>query len=364
LGALVPYWGLYLQDRGFDALAIGQLMAILSGTKIVAPMVWGHVVDRTGWRMPMVRLSALLAAITFLAVFAASGFWTMALGMLVFSFFWNASLPQMEAVTFNHLKLRPSRYALVRLWGSVGFILVVTVLGQQLGQDSLNVVPVWLLVLLAGVWLSTLVIPDSQPAQGGGAPPSLRGVLRRPQVLAFLLACFLMQLSHGIYYAFYSIHLETAGYSTAAVGRLWALGVIAEVLVFLVMHRLLDRYGARLVLLASLGLGVLRWLSIGAFVDVLTVQILAQILHAATFGAFHAAAIHLVHHVFPGRTQGRGQALYNSLSFGAGGAAGNLIGGLLWAETDPLITFGIGAAVSALGALVVWRWMDDRWDVQ
>jgi PPP family 3-phenylpropionic acid transporter len=167
-----------------------------------------------------------------------------------------------------------------------------------------------------------------------------------------------MQLSHGIYYAFYSIYLRAAGYSNTAVGALWSLGVIAEILVFLGMHRLLLRFGARRVLLWSLGLGAVRWILIGAFVDLVLVQVVAQSLHAATFGTFHAAAIHLVHDYFPGRTQGRGQALYNSLGFGAGGAAGSLIGGLLWDVPGPFVTFAVGALAALLGFAILWRWVD------
>ncbi|NEV60900.1 MFS transporter [Thiorhodococcus minor] len=360
LGALVPYWSLYLQGEGLSALAIGQLMAILSGTKIVAPMIWGHIVDHTGQRMRLVRLGALLSVLGFATVFLAEGFWGLALAMFLFSFFWNASLPQMEAVTFNHLGAQPSRYALVRVWGSIGFILVVIALGLSLEAGSLSMVPVWVLILVFGIWLSALVVPDSAPEQGEHAAVSLRSLLRKPSVIAFLAACFLMQLSHGIYYAFYSIHLESSGYSSVAVGNLWALGVIAEVLIFLVMHRLLDRFGARRVLLWSLALAVARWLAIGAFVETLAIQLVAQVLHAATFGTFHASAIHLVHHSFPGRTQGRGQALYNSVSFGAGGAAGSLIGGVLWAEQGALVTFGVGAAAAAIGWIVALLWMNDE----
>jgi PPP family 3-phenylpropionic acid transporter len=358
LGALVPYWGLFLQSRGFDALAIGQLMATLTGTKIVAPLLWGHLSDRSGRRMPLVRLATLLAVLVFAAVFVADGFWAMAAAMTLFSFFWNASLPQMEAVTFNHLGLRVVRYAQIRLWGSIGFILVVAGVGLQLERAPLAVVPVWVVSLFVALWVSTLLVPDSQPVSRAGPAPSLRGLLARPEVQAFLAACFLMQLSHGAYYAFYSIHLRAAGYSSTAIGALWSLGVIAEVLVFLVMHRMLTRFGARQVLLWSLGLAAVRWLLIGAFVELVWVQVLAQTLHAATFGTFHAAAIHLVHHYFPGRTQGRGQALYNSLSFGAGGAVGSLMGGLLWEGHGPLTTFGLGALAALLGLAILWRWVD------
>nr|WP_295433578.1 MFS transporter [uncultured Thiodictyon sp.] len=358
LGALVPYWGLYLQSRGFDALAVGQLMAILGATKIVAPLLWGHWADRAGRRMPLVRLANLGTVLVFGSVFIADGFWTMAAAMTLFSFFWNASLPLLESVTFNHLGVRPAYYARVRLWGSVGFILVVGALGLHLEQAPLAIVPLWVLTLYLGAWLSTLLVPDSPPAAGAGPAPALRLLLHRPEVRALLGACFLMQLSHGIYYAFYSIYLKSAGYSTGAVGGLWVFGVVAEVLVFLIMHRLLRRFGARRVLLWSLGLGALRWLLIGAFIGSLPLQVLAQSLHAASFGTFHVAAIHLIHHYFPGPTQGRGQALYNSLSFGAGGAAGSLIGGALWVTPGPFAAFGVGAVAALLGLWAAWRWVD------
>jgi PPP family 3-phenylpropionic acid transporter len=282
----------------------------------------------------------------------------MALAMTLFTFFWNAALPQVEAVTFNHLGPRVSRYALVRVWGSVGFVLVVAGLGLQLERAPLSVVPVWVAALLGSIWLASLAVPDRAAAATRGPAQSLKGLLRRPETRAFLAACFLMQLSHGIYYAFYSIHLSAAGYGSAAVGALWSLGVIAEVLVFLVMHRLLDRFGSRPVLLWSLALAALRWVLIGGFVGLAWVQVLAQLLHAATFGTFHAAALHLVHRYFPGRTQGRGQALYNSLSFGAGGAVGSLVGGLMWDWPGPQATFGVGALAALLALAAVWRWVD------
>lgn len=354
LGAMVPFWGPYLQSRGFDAVAIGQLMAILAATKIVAPLLWGHLSDLSGRRMPLVRLAALVCLVTFSGLFLADGFWMVAAAMVFFSFFWNAALPQMEAVTFNHLRLQVSRYALVRLWGSVGFILMVVILGLQLESASLAVVPLWVLGLFGGILVSSLLVPDSAPVSGEQMSPSLMSLLRRREVIAFLVACFLMQASHGVYYAFYSIHLADVGYSSSAIGLLWALGVVAEVLIFLVMRPLMDRFGARRVLLWSFALAVVRWLLIGAYADSLVVAVFAQTLHAATFGTFHAAAIYVVHDAFRGRTQVRGQGLYSALSFGAGGALGSLVGGMLWADQGALVSFGVAAGAAAMGYAVFW----------
>jgi len=363
LGALVPFWGLYLKDRGMSAAAIGSLMAILMGTKVVAPNLWGWIADHTGQRMPIVRLASLLSILAFGGIFWAQGFWGIATAMLVFSFFWNASLPQVEAVTFNHLGSRVNRYAQVRVWGSVGFIITVGLMGLQVDWLGTASIPYTVLTLYVGIWISSLMVPDRGHAAHAEEAVSLWGLLRQPEIAFFLVACMLMQMSHGVYYAFYSIYLEAAGYRNATVGALWAFGVIVEVLVFIRMHWLLERFGARRVLIASLCLATLRWSLIGLFVHRPAIQILAQALHAATFGSFHAAAIHLTHHYFTGRTQGRGQALYSSLSFGAGGGIGALLAGWLWEPLGGATTFALASLVAALGTLAAWGFVDRgrRW---
>ncbi len=182
--------------------------------------------------------------------------------------------------------------------------------------------PAVLVVLLILIWLSSLAVPESAAGHLPLDQEPIRTVLKRPFVLSLFAVCFLIQLSHGPYYAFFSIYLEGYGYSTATIGWLWALGVVAEIGVFLLMPRLLPRYGARNLLLTAVWLTALRWLLIGGLADHPAVIICAQALHAASFGLYHAVAIYLVHTLFVGVHQGRGQALYSSLSFGAGGAVG------------------------------------------
>lgn len=358
LGVLVPYWGLYLKDLGFDALAIGQLMAVPLATKVVAPYAWGWLGDHLGQRMRIVRLGSLLTSLVFLGVFFTDGFWPLLLVMVLFSFFWNAVLPQFEVVTFRYLGAAVARYARVRVWGSVGFILTVLLLGAAVDRGGPVVILPVLFALYSAIWLASLGVTDPDPGAHPAQQGSILGVLRQPAVLAFFVACFLMQAGHGAYYAFYSIFMEQIGYSKTLIGGLWALGVAAEVAVFLVMHHLLQRFGASWALQASLGIAALRWLLVGLFPDSLGLMLLAQLFHAATFGVFHASAIHLVHHYFIGRHQGRGQALYSSVSFGAGGSIGSLFAGLLWDGAGPLVTFLLSALLSLLAWLIAWRWVD------
>ncbi len=358
LGALLPFWGPYLQARGFGPAEIGELMAVIMVTKLIAPNIWGWIADHTGLRMPIVRLASLLSVVCFVGVFFAEGFWRLALVMMLFSFFWNASLPQFEAVTMSHLKQRPEDYSRIRLWGSIGFILTVGLLGFLLEKRGVELVPQMVLLLYIGIFINSLLVPE-RPAEHPTSPQvSIIQVMKRPDVSALLLVTFLMQASHSTYYAFYSIYMEDAGYSSSAIGELWALGVIAEVLVFLVMHRLLQRWGARRVLIASLAIAVVRWILVGLAPENLPLVLLAQLMHAATFGTFHAAAIHLIHHYFIGRHQGRGQALYSSISFGAGGAFGSLLSGYLWTGIGPAATYGVAAGYAMLALAIAWRWVD------
>jgi len=357
LGALVPYWSLYLKHLGFSSLQIGELMALLMATKIVSPNIWGWIADHTGRRMGVVRLGSLLAVLSFCGIFFVERYGSIALVMVLFSFFWNAALPQFEATTLSHLGEASHRYSAIRLWGSVGFIVSVAALGPLLDLYGPGMLPPVLLGLFFGIWIASLMAPEQPAERREEGASSLLTVLRRPEVLALLAICFLMQASHGPYYTFYTIFMETQGYRRSLIGQLWALGVVAEVGVFLVMPRLVSQWGWRNLLLAALALTALRWLLIGHFAASLGVVLFAQLLHAASFGIFHATAIALFHRLFTGSHQGRGQALYSSISFGAGGALGSYYSGWLWDSLGPLVTYQIAAALAALALVIAWRWI-------
>lgn len=361
LGALVPYWSLYLKSLGFSATDIGELMAILMATKLVAPNVWGWIADHTGRRMGIIRLASALSLVCFTGVFFGSSFVWLALVMSAFSFFWNASLPQFEAVTLSHLGQASHRYSIIRLWGSIGFILSVALLGPALDSYGTGVLPWVLMGLFLAIWLSSLLAGDVQGELQTLGSSRFRQILLRREVLALLFICFLMQASHGPYYTFFTLYMEDYGYSRGLIGQLWALGVIAEIGVFLLIHRWLPRLGAWRLLLISLVLTTLRWLLIAFFPEHLIIILFAQTLHAASFGLYHAVAIHLIHQYFTGRSQGRGQALYSSLSFGAGGAVGSLAAGYLWDGVSAQATYIAAAGMSLLAVAISYWVLHTAW---
>lgn len=342
LGAWLPFWPLYLGDLGYGAAAIGMLAGTLQATKIVSPHLWGWLADRTGARLRIIRWGAFAAAAIFAGIFLRQDFVWLLLIVAGYSFFWNAVHAQFEVVTVAHLRDRAQRYGLVRVWGSIGFIITVTGLGLLFDHVSLKLLPAIMFALLLGIWFSTLSVagPPVMHAASRASHGSLWTILRQPLVVAFLLANFLLQLSHGPYYTFFSVYLERHQYSNAEIGLLWSLGVVAEVLMFLGMHRLLVLATVRTIVLVSLALTVVRWVLTALYVDNVAILVFSQCLHAASFATLHAAAIDIVRRVFAGGHEGQGMALYSGVCFGAGSTAGALLSGFLWDSNGS----GAGAA--------------------
>ncbi|MCD5993082.1 MFS transporter [Pseudomonas sp. CDFA 602] len=353
LGSAAPFMSLYLHHLGFSSARIGELIAIPMLMRCVAPNIWGWLGDYTGRRLTIVRFGAICTLLAFSLILVDKSYAWLAMVMALYAFFWHAILPQFEVITLAHLQGQTSRYSQIRLWGSIGFILAVVVLGRLFEWFSLDLFPQVLLVVMGGIALSSWWVPNAQPvvstreADEGGFLKQLT----RPGVLAFYVSVALMLLSHGPYYTFLTLHLEALGYSRGLIGLLWAVGVVAEVLMFMVMSRVLQRFSVRQVLLASFLLAAARWILLGAFAEHVLALLIAQVMHAATFGSFHAAAIHFVQRSFGSRQQGQGQALYAALS-GVGGALGALYSGYSWTALGPSWTFAI-ASLAALAAAVI-----------
>ena len=354
VGALNPYLGLYLSDIGFTAHAIGAVNGVLMGTKVVAPNLWGWLCDRTGQRLRIIALGSFVAAVSFTGLF----FWQALIPILIitciYSFFWNAVLSQFDTVTVQYLHDNSHKYSQVRVWGSVGFIVAVVILGWVFDHFSIQyLIPIsW--VLLTLIWISTLTINE---------PPKIKTavqhhdhwlqLLRKPHVIAFFIGAFLLQFSFGAYYSFFSLHLESYGYSRTSIGLLWALGVFCEVILFLFMHKIMARVSVSTILFWSLIFTGIRWLAIAFLANNVWIMILTQSIHALSFGAAHAGSIEMICRFFQGPNAGQGQALYSAISFGAGGALGAIVSGFLW-DISAQLVFVVSALSVFIAAIVIW----------
>lgn len=360
VGAFSPYFGLYLQSIGSSATQIAVLMSLMSVMRMLAPTLWGWLADRLGVRIPIVRLSAGLSMAGFAGFLVSDAYSMLFVSMAFLAFFWSAALPLVETLTFAHLDGQASRYGNIRVWGSVGFILAVLILGYVLDGLPIRAL-LWItLALLAGILGCAMVIPEAGKPRAPAVPVALGEILRRPEVRALMVACFFMSAAHGALYVFYSLHLVAHGYSKSLVGWMWTLGVVAEIAVFMGMPQLLRAFSLRGLLLFSFAAAVIRFVLIGWGADSLAILILAQVLHGATFGSYHAAAVAAVNRWFGAQHQARGQALYGSISFGAGGMIGGLLSGYTWDWIGPAWTYSFGSVFAFCGLVALLRGWPDR----
>lgn len=358
LGAILPYLGVYLNSLNFSPAEIGELMAVLMITKVIAPNIWGIFSDSTGRPIFWVRLALLFATLGATGLVMSQSYWGIFVTLLLLSFFWHASLPQFESYTFKTLGVQKHRYGQIRLWGSIGFIAAVLLLGQWFENNGLQDFP-WVIVgLFVVVLFSSFLSKDKQfPIHSESTEDHFLKIVKRPEVFALLLVSFLVQVSHGVYYSFFTIQMTELGVSKTLTAWLWALGVIAEIAVFWWMSQIFQRFQVRHLILLAIGLTVVRWWMTGWLENELIWIALAQLLHAASFGLFHASAIYLIDQYFSGRHHGKGQALFAASSHGLGGALGMLIAGYAWQVGGATLSYGLMVLAATFAGIIAWRWV-------
>ncbi|MEQ1589593.1 MAG: MFS transporter [Gallionella sp.] len=355
VGMFAPYWSLYLQSIHFNVIEISILMSMQPVMRMIAPNLWGWLADHTGQRLRVVQLAAAMSAVCYLGVFFFTSFWSMLLVLGLMAFFWSASMPLVEATTLSYLGKHTAHYGRIRSWGSIGFIVAVVGLGYAFDYIAIA----WLLwaglVCEIGILIFSRQIPKTEVLAHHTDSQPIKQIVLQPRVIALFGACFFMSVAHGPYYTFYSIYLVEHGYAKSAVGGLWALGVICEIGVFFLMPWLVRHVGLPRILLASFACAVLRFMLIGWYVDFIMLLLFAQVLHAATFGAYHAASVGLVHELFQGRHQSKGQALFGSLTYGAGGMLGGLASGPIWQYYGATALYSCSAGMALLGLLLTLK---------
>lgn len=362
VGVFSPYASLYFADRGMTAAQIGVLMALMQVMRIFGPNLWGAAADRRQQRVVVLRLTAVAAVASFCGLFIGDSFVHFFVVMVALNLFTSAQGPLSEALMLSEMRGDLTHYGKLRLWGSVGFILSVTLAGPLLDWRGIGAMPWIALGLLMLVLFASLRMEESQPLPDSKRVASVLALLRRRDVQAFFSSTFLMIAAHAALYVYYSLYLAQIGYSNTVIGLMWSLGVVVEIAFFFYQTPLFARFGIRNLMVASLLLAVLRFLLIGFGAESIALLLFAQVLHAATFGVHHSAAIATLQRWFAGPLQARGQALYTSISYGLGGTLGALLLSPLWDTFGPPAVYlaaALLALAGAVAAVLCFRWHAD-----
>lgn len=361
VGTFMPYWSLYLQNQGFSFNEIGLLSSIAIITRFFAPFIWGWIADKSGKRMLLVRLATWMEAVIWLLIFIIpNNFQSVALLMLIFSFFQNAILAQFEGVTLFWLgERRAELYGKVRKWGSVGFIVGVFSIGALLEIVTISMLPIMLLCIAftAFLWSFTIHEPKHAPQAQKKLEPLLP-ILKRPIVWAFFSIEFVMLFAQAPFYSFYSNYLKQAGFSTTEIGFLWSVGVIAEIIMFAYATFFLKHFSWRILVSLCLLMTGIRFVLVGTFPESFLMQFLSQTLHAFSFGLFHVLAMRIIFQNFSLGQQGRGQALYSTM-WGLGVASGSILAGHYWQQFSGEWIFIFAGCITLFGFIFV-HWLPSK----
>lgn len=360
MGLYLPYFNLYCYHLGLSGFHIGVLSALRSVTMVIFPMLWGALADRTRGRRPIYILCNAVSAAVWALFLLTEEFAVMALITIGYGIFYSPVISFLEAITMETLGQEKKNYGRIRLWGSISFITVVLVFGKLIESFSVRLI---LYGILAG---SLLLVPVSATVPRDRCP-SPTGLARRTRTLllrrsvVFLTGGFLMLVSHGAYYGFFSIHLETLGYSSTFIGISWALASTAEIVAMLYSDAIFNRFALERVLTASFAAAVLRWVILGS-VSAPAAILLSQLLHAMTYGTFHMASILYMDRLSPPDAKNLGQAVNNALTYGFGLMAGFFINGALYGTLGCFGLFLVSAGFALAGGAVfgIFRFQEGR----
>ena len=349
LGIFLPYFNLYCYHLGFSGLQIGLLAALRSMTMVLFPLIWGALADRFHIRKPIYILCNLISTSTWVFFLITVDFWPMLLITAFYGIFYAPIISFLEAVTMDVLGAEKKSYGRIRAWGSVSFIVMVLVIGRIIDLYSVDII---LILVLAGSLMLAAIsprIPSIESSKKDLLTPGA-GFLFENRVIVFLFCAFLMLVSHGAYYGFFSIHLENLGYHSTFIGLSWALASTAEILVMVKSDRIFNRFSLENVLFFSFLVAAVRWLIL-FFSKSTAIILLSQTLHSVTYGTFHMASILYIDRLAPANAKTLGQAVNNGLTYGFGLMVGFFINGYLYETTGSFVPFLISSLIALSGGL-------------
>jgi PPP family 3-phenylpropionic acid transporter len=356
VGIQMPYWPVWLKDRGLSATEIGILAAVQLWAKVAFNPLVGQAVDRSGRRRTILAGLAVASLFSTALFPLAHGFSGLVALSAVSGAMFAALLPVGDNLAMSHVVRHGLDYGRMRLWGSLAFIAASSGVGRLLDTVQPGLV-VWLIVGgMVPLCVAAARLPDEPPRTATGAPPRTRWIdlLSSRLYGMFLLSTALIAASHALYYGFVTLHWQAAGIDHVWIGTLWGTGVAAEIVLFAFSGAVVKRIGPFRLLLAGGVAGIVRW-SLLAFVTDPWLLLPVQCLHALTFGAIHLGAMHFIaRHIAPG-IAGRAQGLYAAAGNGLALGAATMVSGGLYARVGGMafLAMALLAAAGTIAAIAL-----------
>lgn len=353
LGVYMPFFPLWLTERGLTPQEIGAAIAVPLFTRLAATPLLGLLSDRIG------RPKAVLLALAFVTCCLMAVLSTCRSAVAIYvvlgcaAMAWNPSFALLDAYATRQARAGRVDYGRSRLWGSATFIAANLAGGFLVAEAGASMVMVLMVAGQGSFFLAMLVLPElARPPSH--ASPHLALPRARAVLVLGVLAAALIQASHATLYAFASVHWAQVGLSFRVIGALWALGVVSEIVLFRFGTPIVRRFGP-LALLAAGGLSAMvRFTAMGVDPPFWLLPPL-QVLHGLSFGATYLGLVELVARFTPEHRAGTAQSMAGwtvSLAM----SVASFAAGQLWVAYGHwafLVSAGLGAAGAGL-SLAAW----------
>ncbi|MBU0993751.1 MAG: MFS transporter [Proteobacteria bacterium] len=358
MGIFLPFFNLYCYHLGFSGFQIGIISAIKTVIGVLFPLIWGAIADRIKIRKKLYISCNLLSAGVWALFLVTADFTAMVIIMIVYSIFYSPLISFLETLTVKILGKDRDLYGNIRVWGSVSFILAVLVLGKIIDKYSVDII---ILLILSGsiiqAFLSPLVPDYETPKE---KIPKIRKNFFNGRTAVFLVCAFLMLLSHGTYYGFFSIHLEKLGYGSFFIGISWALASLSEIVVMLNSRQIFRWFSFERLIIFSLFMSAFRWCVLFFAVSPIAILV-SQILHAITYGVFHISSILFIDTLSDDESKTFGQSVNNAVTYGLGMMVGFLINGYFFEKMGAyLFLFSSACAFSGGVIFYIYQFASSR----
>jgi len=337
IGVYIIFMPKMLSDLGYSKFEIGVAYSLVPFIRFLLPFIFKHFIslDRKIYIISLI----LTTVSTILFLESVESFNYYLITNILFGASIGISLPFAEAIALE--RLSKSEYGRVRLWGSVGFIGVALLLGNILESPYETLYYLIATSILATIFGVLVVMFDTTKSENL-EDNRLFSILKYP---ALWISIFLMQVSFGGFYNFFTIYELEQGISLELVSILWSFGVICEIVMFTIQGRFLQKNLLNIIKLSIL-ITSFRWLLLYLYPSNITILFFAQSLHAFSFALYHTAVITYIFSLYPQKKLA--QQFVLGVGFGLGGAVGAIIAGRIYGEYMFLIE-----SIIALLAFVV-----------
>jgi PPP family 3-phenylpropionic acid transporter len=350
MGIFLPYFNLYCFQIGFTGFQIGLLSTLRSVTMVLFPLFWGALSDRFRIRKPLYILFNITSSFIWVFFLFTTDFWFMFAITFFYGVFYSPIISFLEAFTMEILGIQKNQYGTIRAWGSISFIIIVILLGKLIDIYTIEIILIFILVMSLLQAAISPAIPSSTLTRHKYRISDIKNLLTG-KIIIFLVCGFLMLLSHGTYYGFFSIHLESLGYNNTFIGLTWALASTAEIFAMIKSGWIFKRFRIEKILLVSFIVAAARWFLL-YFTTAPFAILLTQLLHAITYGTFHMASILYIDQLTPDQSKTTGQAANNATSYGLGLMIGFLINGYLYESLGSGRLFIFSSAIALSGGIL------------